>query len=744
MEHEAKYAWIGAVSVLIVLALAGFIYWFALSNAPVATKAYDIIFTGTVSGLETGTDVRFNGIKVGQVETVAIDPVDPGKVIAHVRVKASTPVRTDTKALLEFQGLTGVGYVQLTGGKENAPQLLPPKGQAVASIVAGKSDYQSIIEGVRTTITGASTAFDRLNTFLSDNQDKASATLTNTQKFSAALAANSDQLKDSLASIAAAGKQIAPLASELEKLSNSLQVVVAAVPPDKVTKIVNDLSVFSDGLATDRPKLDKFVADASTAAANAASISDGLKQSAETLTSFTSQIDSKKLNASMLDFERFAAMLGDNSDNVASILKNTSAFTGSLDATGGKLDTLIASANGLVANADGLVSTNKPAIDKFVTDASTAAANAVAISDGLKQSAATLTAVTGQIDPAKLNASVLDFERFAAVLGDNSDNVASILKNTDTLTSSLNASSGKLDTLISNVDGMVTADRPAIDKFVIDAGAAAANIATISEGLKGPANVLSKASEGIDPQKVSAAVLDFERFAAVLGDNSDNVSLSLKNVADVSSSLKATIAEVDAVLANVNDVVTSERPGLDKLVANASSAAANVSALTENLKGPVDVLAKTAAGIDPDKVSGAVLDAERFAAVLGNNSENVSQTLENAAALSKSLTGSADKLDTILANVNGMVTSKEGKDLFTELAATSNSIRKLADNLNASVPQITAGVGKFTNSALPQYIGLAADARATLSRLDRVLSNIQRNPQSLVFGGSSVRTYNKR
>ena len=60
--------------------------------------------------------MQFNGIKVGEVSDIELDAQDPNKVIATAQVRSDTPVRVDTEASLEPQGITGVNYIQITAG----------------------------------------------------------------------------------------------------------------------------------------------------------------------------------------------------------------------------------------------------------------------------------------------------------------------------------------------------------------------------------------------------------------------------------------------------------------------------------------------------------------------------------------------------------------------------------------------------------------------------------------------------
>jgi len=89
------------------------------------------------------------------------------------------------------------------------------------------------------------------------------------------------------------------------------------------------------------------------------------------------------------------------------------------------------------------------------------------------------------------------------------------------------------------------------------------------------------------------------------------------------------------------------------------------------------------------------------------------------------------------------VATEGGESLFGDLSAASLSIRTLADNLDRRTAEITTAITRFTNVGTDDYSALAVDARTTLQQLQRVLSEIERNPQVLVFGGDTMREFQR-
>lgn len=353
MENNANYALVGVLAAAVFAALFAFVYWFAAPAANVALKPYDIVFTGTVSGIARGTDVTFNGIRIGQVSNVQLDPTDTNKVVARVEVDASVPVRADTRVMTGFQGLTGGGSVQLSGGTLSAGEPPIGPGRSAPTLYAQVSDFQSIIDGLSSTVNGASTAVSRINTLLDANDDKINTTLANIESFSSALAANSEGVEQALASISEAGKQIGPMAEQIGALSTKVSALVDAVPPEDVAKVVADVTVFSDSLARNSAQIDKFFATTSVLADNLTQLTEGLRSSVAVIDQVAAEIDPAIVGRVLDNADKFASTLGDNSDNINTIVANVTAVSDSLTRSVEKVDAILAQVDSSVSSVEG-------------------------------------------------------------------------------------------------------------------------------------------------------------------------------------------------------------------------------------------------------------------------------------------------------------------------------------------------------------------------------------------------------
>ncbi len=126
METRANYILVGLFTLAVIAGGFGFVYWFTSPSSGPERKRYDVVFDGTVSGLRPGGWVLFNGLRVGDVASLRIDPEAPRQVIAVIYVDKDVVLRQDTGVGLEFQGLTGFATIALRGGSPTAPLLDPP------------------------------------------------------------------------------------------------------------------------------------------------------------------------------------------------------------------------------------------------------------------------------------------------------------------------------------------------------------------------------------------------------------------------------------------------------------------------------------------------------------------------------------------------------------------------------------------------------------------------------------------
>src|SRR5215510_5457594 len=193
METRANYVVIGLFTLAVIAGGFGFVYWFSRTGDGGERAVYRVVFDGAVSGLRTGGWVLFNGIKVGEVSDLKLNPANPRQVIATIYVDRLVPMRTDTKVGLEFQGLTGIASIAVRGGAPDAPALAPVGGKP-PTLFAEKAATQDVTASVRDVAASTGALVRRVDDMLLENRDALKTTLGNLETFSATLARNSERL----------------------------------------------------------------------------------------------------------------------------------------------------------------------------------------------------------------------------------------------------------------------------------------------------------------------------------------------------------------------------------------------------------------------------------------------------------------------------------------------------------------------------------------------------------------------
>jgi phospholipid/cholesterol/gamma-HCH transport system substrate-binding protein len=188
METRASYLLVGTFVLVLVAAGFVFILWIAKAQVSRDTQTYVTYFTTTVTGLQTGAIVRYRGVPVGEVTRIRIDPKNPEQIEVTLEIDPTTPIKTDTVATLESQGITGVAFIQLRGGRRTSPTLVAQQGERYPVIQSEGSGFEKILTDFPKLLQSLNTLADSANTVLDEkNRQSISVTLENVAKISKAL-----------------------------------------------------------------------------------------------------------------------------------------------------------------------------------------------------------------------------------------------------------------------------------------------------------------------------------------------------------------------------------------------------------------------------------------------------------------------------------------------------------------------------------------------------------------------------
>ena len=231
METKANYVLIGAFVLLAAGALALFTLWIAGNPLNRSYSDYDVIFEGPVNGLSEGGEVRFNGIKVGEVTTLRLDRDNPNNVIAHIRVESQTPVRTDSIAQLNFQGITGVTFIQILAGSPDSPLVVAEAG-VTPRIRTSRTLVDELFQGGQDLLGVSGDTIKRLNDMLSEeNLKHFSSALESLDTAAAKIAADDGLLDNANAALA----QLGPTIAALETAAQSIESAAGSISGDVST-----------------------------------------------------------------------------------------------------------------------------------------------------------------------------------------------------------------------------------------------------------------------------------------------------------------------------------------------------------------------------------------------------------------------------------------------------------------------------------------------------------------------------
>jgi len=267
VETKANHVLIGLFTLGVIAAILLFILWASKYSAQGTFHEYDIVFNEAVTGLSVGGVVEYNGIEVGNVRSLKLEPNDARKVIARVRVKDDTPIKVDTRVELALQSFaTGVAFIQFSGGKPNSALLTQTDPQHVPVIVASESSFQHLLNSSEDIATTLNDVLTNIKAILSDdNAKRISKTLSNVQALTDTLAAQREDLATLIKSARDASDHLNKTLAMAEKTMGTVNTQLGGKLPgmvDHLDRTMAQLDSFTKNadamLAANRGAIDSF------------------------------------------------------------------------------------------------------------------------------------------------------------------------------------------------------------------------------------------------------------------------------------------------------------------------------------------------------------------------------------------------------------------------------------------------------------------------------------------------------
>ncbi len=223
METRANHILIGAFTLGGMFALFAFALWIVKADIDREFAEYDILFEGAVNGLGNAGAVSYKGVAVGTVTSIRINKADPNQIRVHIRVEGATPVYRDSIAKIEYQGVTGVGFVQISGGTPQAGELPVDENTGYQVIPSEESDMQAIFASAPEIMSQVIVLLDKISTAVSDENIAAiSGTIQNIDTITGTFANRGEEIETLIANIA-------EISGDLKKATKGLSNVAASI-----------------------------------------------------------------------------------------------------------------------------------------------------------------------------------------------------------------------------------------------------------------------------------------------------------------------------------------------------------------------------------------------------------------------------------------------------------------------------------------------------------------------------------
>ena len=258
METRAHHVLIGLFTVVVIGAALLFALWLAKADSDRQFEVYDIVFQEAVTGLSRGSTVEFNGIRIGEVTGLRLDPQDAHRVIARVRVDSEAPVRTDTRARLVPAGITGISIIRLTSGDDAASTKLQGSDDEVAQIIATPSPMSRLLADGEDVVFNVNELLIQARAlFSADNVAGIGRTLQNLEQTTAGLAAQREDVSEALRQLTLASQQANAALAEATRAMGAANRLIDVQGTRTLDSAERSMQAFERAMIT----LDSLVAD---------------------------------------------------------------------------------------------------------------------------------------------------------------------------------------------------------------------------------------------------------------------------------------------------------------------------------------------------------------------------------------------------------------------------------------------------------------------------------------------------
>jgi phospholipid/cholesterol/gamma-HCH transport system substrate-binding protein len=373
-----------------------------------------------------------------------------------------------------------------------------------------------------------------------------------------------------------------------------------------------------------------------------------------------------------------------------------------------------------------------------------------------------------------LSTTLKNASTFSDALSKNSDQINTFLQGVGGVGDALANVSGKLDGTLSGIEKLLTSVDPAklssivdnVDNFTKDLTDVSGQFGDISDKVSKVVadlqDVGTRVNNSFDRVDAILDALPPDELNKTLGDitmASEAARKAITEIAGATEGLGARKNDIQAILDRFDRISTDA----EAFMANANNASTDFQAITTNasklladlegvgtrVTGSFDRVDKLLEAVPPEQITAAVeniskagesarasLDqVEQLTAGIGERNEDVQTIIANAKQMVERLNAASVRVDGILAKADTLLDSDESQSLMADARTTLQSFREVADNLNARISSISGGLERFSGQGLRDIQGLVNDTRRSVTRIEQAITDLERNPQRVIFGG---------
>lgn len=472
METSANYIRVALLVVLVTAAAFGFVYWSEDLYQSGDYAQVEVQIPGSASGLSAGSQVRFNGIQVGQVRSVNIDMTQPKYVKAIAEVSVDTPINGSTIIKLEAQGLTGTSTLEISTPEGAGTDILQKAFEESRSLSfeASPSGIANLLETAESIMARTDAIVEQVENFVTTAQDPINATLQNAETFSKALTDNAEGIDEFLKSVSGLTGTIQTLSTRIDGTLASADRLITAIDPQKIDNTLANFEKLSGEATTSLAKIDKLISE----------VQPG--QIGETVENITAA--SNDAREAIEQAKAAISGIGESSEDISKMISDVSETAQKLNAASGKVDALLSEVQ-------------PGQIGKTLEDISTASADArIALAEAKKvvetvggrsgdidemistvgETAKKLNSATekvdtllAEVDPAIVRQALSDIstagtdaretlaeaKKVVSSVGGRSDDIDQMITDVSEIAKRLNAASSRVDGVLAKLDGFL-------------------------------------------------------------------------------------------------------------------------------------------------------------------------------------------------------------------------------------------------------------------------------------------------